>query len=182
MKVEPRLLIAVIGANETSSAVLSMAREVGLELGRRGLSLICGGRGGVMEAACAGLVDARDARGTPSLAIGLLPGDDPADANPMLDVVLPTGIGIARNLVIVRSAAAVIAIDGGSGTLSEIAFAWQLGRPIAALESSGGVAAAYAGKAVDPRRADVVMAAATPAEAVELVLQALGRTGGPGTA
>lgn len=164
-----RRLVAVIGGNAADPAIAAMAREVGYELGRRGLSLVCGGRGGVMEAACAGLVAARDEHDTASLAVGVLPGDDRHEANPFVDVAIPTGIGIARNLVIVRSADAVIVVDGGSGTLSELAFAWQLGRPLVALAASGGIAAEYAGRRVDGRRDDLVVGAGSAAEAVEVV-------------
>jgi uncharacterized protein (TIGR00725 family) len=86
-------------------------------LGRRGVVLVCGGLGGVMEAACRG---AKDAGGT---TLGILPGTERSDANQYLDIAIPTGLGEARNAVIVRAADAVVAIGGGYGTLSEIAFA-----------------------------------------------------------
>lgn len=169
----PRALVAVIGGSTAEPQVAALARDVGYELGRRGLSLVCGGMQGVMAAACEGLVSAREAHRTGALAVGLLPGTEASDANPFVDLALPTGLGIARNLLIVRAAAAVIAIAGGSGTLSELAFAWQLGRPIVALVPSGGVAATFAGRGVDDRRGDVIMAAATPAQAVELAARSV---------
>lgn len=121
--------ISVIGARDPTAAQLAHAEAVGRALAARGHVLVCGGLGGVMEAACRG---AHDAGGR---TVGILPGDDPADANPYVDVVIPTGLGIARNVLVVRAAAAVIAIGGSYGTLSEIAFALQLGTPIVGIDT-----------------------------------------------
>jgi uncharacterized protein (TIGR00725 family) len=93
----------------------------------RGAVLVCGGLGGAMESACRG---AKQAGGT---TVGLLPGLDRADANPHVDVALPTGLGEARNAVLVRVADAVIAVGGGYGTLSEIALALRQGKPVIGL-------------------------------------------------
>jgi uncharacterized protein (TIGR00725 family) len=93
-------------------------------LAAAGAVVVCGGLGGVMEAAC------RGARSAGGLTVGLLPGLDPRGANPWVEVIIPTGLGEARNLLVVRSAAAVIAIDGEYGTLSEIAFALRVGTPV----------------------------------------------------
>ena len=171
---EPRTLVAVIGGGTVDHEVRRQAVEVGYQLGRRGLSVVCGGLGGVMEACCEGLARARELHLTEVLSVGILPGPLAGDANPWVDVAIPTGMGIARNLLVVRSAAAVIVVNGGSGTLSELAFAWQLGRPIVALSPSGGIAEAWAGRAVDNRRGDKVRRADTPESAVELVVEALG--------
>ncbi len=126
-----RLQIAVVGAGECGDALRRIAFAVGEGLGRAEACLICGGRGGVMEAACRG---ARSAGGE---AVGILPGSD-ASVSPPNDAVglaLYTGIGQARNLSVVLSAAAVIAVGGGWGTLSEIALALKHGIPVVALES-----------------------------------------------
>ena len=120
-------IIAVIGGNEAGAADLDHAESVGRLLAEAGAILVCGGRGGVMEAAC------RGARAAGGLTVGILPGDDVAEANPHVAVPVATGMGIGRNLIIVRSAGAAIAIDGRYGTLSEIAFALQLGKPVFAL-------------------------------------------------
>ena len=119
--------ISVIGGQEADAEARRLAFEVGREIGARGHVLICGGRDGVMREACRG---AKEAGG---LTIGILPGDDATDANEFVDVPLPTGIGYARNVFVASAGEAVIAIDGSIGTLSEIAFALQSGRPVIGL-------------------------------------------------
>lgn len=141
----------MIGAGSCDDATARSAFAVGEGLARSGCALVCGGLGGVMEAAC------RGARSAGGLTIGILPGDTPDDANEWVELVIPTGMGIARNTIIVRSARALIAIDGGPGTLSEIAFALQLGVPVVSLGSWD-------------VSADIVKAD-TPHSAVELALQ-----------
>jgi uncharacterized protein (TIGR00725 family) len=113
--------IGVIGAGEPDPATEETAEEVGRLLGEGGAVLVCGGLGGVMEAACRG---AKSAGGT---TIGILPGLDRRHGNPYLDVALPTGMGEMRNALIVRASDAVIAMAGEFGTLSEIAFALKTG-------------------------------------------------------
>jgi uncharacterized protein (TIGR00725 family) len=102
---------------------------VGRLVAERGAVLVCGGLGGAMEAACRG---AKQAGG---LTVGILPGSDRSDANPYVDVALPTGLGEARNALVVRAADAVIAIGGGYGTLSEIAFALKAGKRVIGLDT-----------------------------------------------
>jgi uncharacterized protein (TIGR00725 family) len=122
-------LIAVIGAGECSTEIYNLAREAGAALADNDYRIICGGLGGVMQAVCEG------AKSKGGLTIGILPGEDPEEANPYVDIPVATGMGIGRNIIIVRSAAAVLAIDGGYGTLSEIAFALQLKKPVIGLKS-----------------------------------------------
>jgi uncharacterized protein (TIGR00725 family) len=169
--IQKTTLIGVIGGAHVSEEVAEQAREVGYAIGRRGLSLVCGGRTGVMEAACRGLRQARLELGNDCVSIGILPGEDAVEANFYVDFALPTGMGVGRNILVVRAASAVIAVDGSSGTLSELAYAWQLGKPVIALATSGGVAEQFAGKTIDSRRDDKVISASTPAEAVELALE-----------
>jgi uncharacterized protein (TIGR00725 family) len=107
--------------------VIEAAEEVGRLLAERGAMVVCGGLGGVMEAACRG---ARAGGGT---TIGILPGLSRSDANPFVDVVIPTGLGEARNALVVRAADAVIALGGGYGTLSEIALALKAGKRVVGL-------------------------------------------------
>jgi uncharacterized protein (TIGR00725 family) len=123
--------IAVIGSScvEPGSELAQLAEEVGQRLAKAGVVLVCGGGGGVMEAAARG---AAQAGGT---AIGIVPWDSPAQANPHCTYVISTGIGHARNLAVVASGEAVIAVGGEWGTLSEIGFARQLDRPVVALRS-----------------------------------------------
>ena len=125
-----RAPIAVIGPRQATAAQLEVAGTVGAGLARFGLTVICGGHGGVMEAACRGVAQAG------GLSIGILPGDDWASANPHVGVPLATGIGVARNAVIARAALALVAVGGGTGTLSEIAFGLQFGRPVFTLEGA----------------------------------------------
>jgi uncharacterized protein (TIGR00725 family) len=103
--------------------------------------------------------------------VGILPGSDLDGGNPFCDLVIPTGMGVARNILVVRSADAVILVGGGAGTLSEAAYAWQLGKPVIALARSGGWAGRLAGAAVDERRPDEVIAAASPEDAVARALE-----------
>ena len=121
--------IAVIGGNQCSKEEAHLAEEVGRELARRGAALVCGGLGGVMEAACKG------ASSEGGLTIGILPGENPQAANPYVQVPIVTGIGYARNVAVVKSAQAVIAIGGNYGTLSEIAHALQSDIPVIGLNT-----------------------------------------------
>ncbi len=124
------MLIGVIGVAEASAAENAAAELVGALIAESGHTLICGGRGGVMAAACRGAVRSG------GQTVGLLPGDDPAEANPWVTIPLPTGMGEARNALIVRAAAVLIAIGTGWGTLSEIALAAKIGRPVIALHAA----------------------------------------------
>jgi uncharacterized protein (TIGR00725 family) len=121
--------VSVIGAGRADPEALTLADECGRRLAQAGAVLVCGGLGGVMEAAARG---AADAGGT---VIGIVPSAEPADANPHCTHVVAAATGIARNLAVVASAEAVIAIGGEWGTLSEIAHARQLARPVIALRS-----------------------------------------------
>lgn len=159
--------ISVIGGSDSDQNILFLAEQVGEEIAKRNVALICGGLGGVMEAAC------RGAKRNNGLTIGILPTDIKEHANEFVDVVIPTGIGYARNFLVAKAGDAVIAIDGAAGTLSEIAIAWFSDRPIVSVTSSGGWAAKLAGTQIDERRTDKVYSANTPEEAVQLVFNAL---------
>jgi len=113
-------LVSVIGGSECTAAEAVVAEEIGRRLAQAGVGLVCGGRGGVMEAACRGAARAG------GLTIGLLPGSSSEEANAYVRAALPTGLGEARNALVVRAGEAVIAIGGGLGTLSEIALALRL--------------------------------------------------------
>lgn len=124
-----RLQVAVAGPGEGSDAEREAAREVGRRLAEAGALLVCGGLGGVMEAACRG---AKEAGG---VTLGLLPGSDRRAANPYVDVAVPTGLGEARNALVVRAADALVAIGGAFGTLSEIALALKARKPVVGLST-----------------------------------------------
>jgi uncharacterized protein (TIGR00725 family) len=116
--------VAVVGAGAADDDVCRAAEAVGRGLAQRGAVLVCGGLGGVMEAAC------RGARGVGGITVGILPGDDRADANTYVDVAIATGLGEARNALVVRAADSLVAVSGGYGTLSEIALALRVGTPV----------------------------------------------------
>ncbi|HDI51202.1 TIGR00725 family protein [candidate division KSB1 bacterium] len=147
--------IGVIGGSTCSEQIARLAEEVGREIANANAVLVCGGRGGVMEAAC------RGAKSAGGMTIGILPGDDREQANVFVDVAIVTGMGVARNALVVKSSQAVIAIDGKYGTLSEIAFCLQLGIPVVGLQTW--------------EVAPEIITARTPAQAVKLALQAVQR-------
>jgi uncharacterized protein (TIGR00725 family) len=129
--VSERRQVAVIGSSacEPDSEAAALAEEVGRRLAEAGVTVVCGGLTGVMEAACRGASEAG------GVAIGIVPGDSTAEANPFCTHVVATGIGHARNLAVVSSGKVVVAIGGEWGTLSEIGFARAIGRTVVALRS-----------------------------------------------
>ncbi|WP_254542931.1 Rossmann fold nucleotide-binding protein [Halomarina pelagica] len=179
--------VSVIGGGRIDEATYGTAREVGRLLGERGHTVVCGGLGGVMEAACRGVHDAREGvrrdgvrreeaprneragvegvsatDGDGGRTVGILPGTDPGAANEYVDTAVATGMGNARNVLVVLNGDAAIAVDGATGTLSELGHALDFGRPVA------GIGAADLGgfrgfEAVE-----------TPAEAVESVERRVG--------
>ncbi|MFW9914051.1 MAG: TIGR00725 family protein [Candidatus Thorarchaeota archaeon] len=132
-----RQIIAVIGGNIQIAAKENclLAEEVGRELVEHGYRILSGGLGGIMEAASRGAHTSQNYR--EGDVIGIIPGLDRSDASSYCDIIIATGMQFARNQIIVASADAIVAIGGGAGTLSEIAFAWQLGKPIYAFQSEG---------------------------------------------
>jgi uncharacterized protein (TIGR00725 family) len=124
-----RLIIGVIGAAEASDGGLKNAHEVGRLIAERGAVLVCGGLDGVMAAASRGCYEAGGE------VMGILPGNSAASANPYVTHPVVTAMGHARNIILVQTAAALIAIEGGYGTLSEIAIARKLGKPLVLLDS-----------------------------------------------
>jgi len=146
--------ITVVGAGRCDGKTASIAERVGREVARRGGVLICGGLGGVMEAAARG---AREAGGT---TVGILPGPDADAANPHILIPIATDLGHARNAINVRAADAVVAVEGGYGTLSEVALALAMGVPVVSLAPTTAVPDA--------------VSAATPEEAVALAFALVG--------
>lgn len=127
-------LIGVIGCDGNIPKKLrDMSEKIGMDVAKSGSLLVCGGRGGIMEAVCRGV---KRAGGT---TIGILPSLDKKDANSYVDIPITTGIGIARNALVVSSSDVVIAINGRVGTLSEISLALNYGKPVVVVRNSGGV-------------------------------------------
>ncbi len=122
-------LIAVIGGRHVEKALLREAGNVGRLIASKGAVLVCGGLGGVMEAV------SRGAKAEGGLTIGILPHENTKEANEYIDVPIATGLGIGRNVIIARTADALIAVGGEYGTLSEIAFALQMGKPVVGIRT-----------------------------------------------
>jgi len=159
--------IGVIGNKEVGTkSVWSTALQVGREIARSDAILICGGLTGVMEAAAKG---AKEAGG---ITVGIIPGSMKNEANPYIGIAIATGIGYARNAIIATTSDALIVVGGGPGTMSEIALALNLEKPVVALENSGGVADLLAEKKIDGK---MVLSASSPSEAVKLVVNKVGR-------
>jgi hypothetical protein len=156
------IYISVIGAGECGAAQLALAEEVGGLVARLGATLVSGGMGGVMEAA------ARGAKAAGGTTIGILPGHDRTVANAYLDHVITTGIGHARNLAVVSSGDAVIAVGGSFGTLSEIGLAAKIGRPVVVLNGW---------RLADGEGAGLLHYASSAREALGIVRQALEQAG-----
>ena len=149
-----RVIIGVIGGGTADAETLQMAEEIGRLIAQHGMLLVCGGLGGVMEAA------ARGAKGAGGTTVGILPEADRSSANPYVDIPIATGFGDGRNVIIVRTADLLIAVGGSFGTLSEIAYARKMEKPVigvASWEIPG------------------MMKATTPAEAVKMAMEILGR-------
>ncbi|RLM64098.1 TIGR00725 family protein [Halorubrum sp. Atlit-26R] len=143
--------VSVIGGSSIDGETAAVAEALGERLAERGHVVVCGGLGGVMEAVC------RGARAAGGETIGVLPTDDRGDANPHVTTPIATGMGHARNALVVMNGDAAIAVDGGPGTLSEVGLALAQGRPVAGLDTHG---------------VDGVEAAESPAEAVAYVERA----------
>lgn len=165
MSINAKNLIAVCGPGDSATLDLeNLAEEVGREIARRGFGVVCGGRRGVMEGAC------RGAKAEGGLTVGILPGYNRKDANPYVDVIICSGMGEARNTLIAATGSALIAVGGEWGTLSEMALALKIGRPVVTL----------AGWGWDVRRVSEhdavsgqILAASTPQEAVALACEQL---------
>ncbi|MBI4199876.1 MAG: TIGR00725 family protein [Chloroflexi bacterium] len=156
------MLISVIGGGDNPPAeALEMAEEVGRELARHGATVVCGGLNGVMEAVC------RGAKAEGGVTIGILPGSDPTEANAWVDYPICTGMGYARNVIVVKAGRAVIAVDGAYGTMSEIGHALGDGIPVIGLKTW------FFSRNGAPDRA--IIPAASPREAVEKALEAARR-------
>jgi hypothetical protein len=149
--------IAVIGGAECTAEEYAWAEEVGRGIALKGAVLITGGLSGVMEGASKG------AKGVGGLVIGVIPSLRPQDANPYVDIAIVTGMGDARNVIIISSASAIIAIGGATGTLNEIALALKRGLPLVGL-NTWNLPKERLGEAS-------ILTASTPQEAIEMIFQ-----------
>ncbi|MCH9039679.1 MAG: TIGR00725 family protein [Chloroflexi bacterium] len=152
------MIISVIGEGNARPDIAELAERVGAELARRGVSVVCGGLGGVMEAACRG---AKSAGGT---TIGILPGNDPNDGNQWVDIPILTGMGYARNVIVVKTGMAAIAVGGAFGTLSEIGHALGDGIPVIGLQTWG--------LSRNGETDKTIVMASSPADAVDKAIEA----------
>jgi uncharacterized protein (TIGR00725 family) len=158
--------IGVIGYNDDRCTELAkeIAYSVGKEIALSGSVLICGGLGGVMEAACRG---AKEANGT---TVGIIPQDNFTFANPYCDIVICSGIGFARDFIVATSSDAIIAIGGGIGTLIEMSVGYMIKKKVVAISPSGGVSDLYAGKYLDERKRVLIESATDAKSAVQAIL------------
>lgn len=162
-----KVQILVIGNNENGSTpeLEKISYETGMEVAKAGAVLISGGLGGVMKAACHG---ARDGGG---LTVGIIPQNDASFANEYCDIVIPSGIGLARDFLTALAGDGVIIIGGASGTLSETCAAYMYKKPIVVIKNTGGVADKYADQYLDHRKHVKIIGVNTPKEAVKLILK-----------
>lgn len=158
--------IAVIGYNEENCTeeATKLALQVGREIARSGAILICGGLGGVMEAACKG---AKENNGT---TVGIIPQQEFSFANKFCDIVICTGMGFARDLLVATSADGIIAVGGGVGTLLELAVGYMIKKTMVVVSGSGGVSESYAGQFLDGRKLTPLILANDAYSAVQLVI------------
>ena len=159
--------ILVIGNNDNgcTPALEKIAYETCIEIAKSNSILITGGLGGVMKAASKG------AKESGGLTVGIIPQNDMSEANEFCDVVIPSGIGLMRDFLNALSADGVIAIGGGSGTLSEICAAYMYSKPIVVLKNSGGTSTKFADQYLDHRKNVKIIGVDTPKEAVELIFK-----------
>lgn len=167
-----RIQITVIGNNEngTTPELVKIAYETGMEVAKSGAILVTGGLDGVMKAASHG---AKDGGGT---SVGIIPQNDASFANEYCDIVIPTGMGLARDFLTALSGDGVIIIGGGSGTLSETCAAYMHKKPIVAIKTSGGVAEKYSNQYLDHRKNVLIVGVDTPKEAVKTILEKISST------
>jgi uncharacterized protein (TIGR00725 family) len=144
--------IGIIGPNNKmcSKELYDFGVQLGRQIASKDRTFVCGGLGGFMEAVCKGVKQSPDTFS--GQTVGILPDDTSDNANPFIDTTVATGQGIARNIIIVRTADIIIAAGGGAGTLSEIAFAWQLEKKVLCVTLFEGWAKELAGRNIDDRQ------------------------------
>lgn len=155
-------IIGVIGASRADSDLLNLAEELGKEIASRGVAVVCGGLTGVMEAVCKG------ARSKGGLTIGIIPSDDKNDANRYVQIPVVTGMGVGRNVMLVKTADVIIAVGGEFGTLSEIAHALNIGKTVISLRS-------WDLERATNRSIPKLIEAGSPKEAVDIALDVIAK-------
>jgi len=153
--------ISIIGTSEIDPRTEEIVIELGRLLAINKFAIACGGLYGVMEAVCKG------AKQEGGFTIGIIPYEDKNRANDFIDVVIPVPFSQARNVVVVLSGDACVAVEGKAGTLSEMCFAWIYGKPLIALTGVNGWSSKLAGKKIDDRRSDTIYGASTGQEVVD---------------
>jgi len=161
--------IGIIGPNNKmcSKKLYNFGVQLGRQIATKDRTFVCGGLGGFMEAVCKGVKQSPETFNGQTL--GILPEETTDSANPFIDTAVATGQGIARNIIIVRTADIIIAAGGGAGTLSEIAFAWQLDKKVLCVTLFDGWAKELAGRNLDERKTDLLI----PVSSIEEINQLL---------
>ena len=168
-----RVQISVVGfdADSCTEVAREAAYRVGRAIAMEGGTVVCGGLGGVMEAASRGALDAG------GHSVGIIPSADADEANGYCEFVIATGLGRSRNFVVAYSGDAMIVVGGGAGTISEAAAAYQAAKPIVAVKGTGGVADEWAGRYLDGRKTRLIEGGSSPEDAVRRVMRELSRKG-----
>lgn len=163
-----KLVIGIIGPGDDmcTEEIYRFGQELGEKLASKGYLLVTGGKGGIMKAVFKGAKNAAKYRF--GQTVGIIPEESSIYANQYADIVIPTGIGIARNKIIINTADIIIAIAGGAGTLSEISFAWQMQKPIIAYTGFFGWASKLAGEILDNRSKNPIYKAESIQEILHL--------------
>lgn len=165
--------IGIIGPNNKmcSQELYDFGVQLGRQIATKDRTFVCGGLGGFMEAVCKGVKLSTETFN--GQTVGILPDDTSENANPFIDTTVATGQGIARNIIIVRTADIIIAAGGGAGTLSEIAFAWQLDKKVLCVTLFEGWAKELAGRKLDDRKTDILIPVSSIDEINKLLNQLL---------
>ena len=155
--------VTIIGDSSTNEKNLKIAYKIGIEIAKKKWTLICGGKTGIMEAACKGAIE------NGGMTVGIVPETDFNVANKYCKVVIPTGMGYARNSLVALSGDVIVMIGGKTGTLNECSFAWFSNKPIIALTSVEGWSSKVAGQFLDDRRENPILSAETAEDVINLI-------------
>jgi uncharacterized protein (TIGR00725 family) len=168
-----KVQVAVIGFGDIAENqdLSQITENLGRLLIDNDYRILCGGLGGVMSSICKGAKKSSNYK--EGMTVGIIPSLDTSSVNPYIDIKIATGMSYSRNQIIIASSDIVISIGGGAGTLSEIAFAWQMNKKVISLSTSGGWSEKLAGKKIDNKRSDMIYKAKNEEEAISLISQLL---------